>query len=256
MAGRVFLVHTPPAAPGRSVRGHALIPRGALRGSPHFSPGRHCGRCDVEPLRVFIDFWNFTLSWERWDKETGDPTKPFPQQKCDWRALPVELVKAAGKELASVGVDHGLQLEETMVYASVDPVGEAKLRDWLITFVNRLPSFDVKTRDRAPRSKAIHCRLCRTTTSRCPNCGEVYVGKPEKGVDAAIVTDLLSLAWQGAYDVAVLVSSDADFIPAIEHVQAKGLKVINASWRNRGHDLQRACWASFHIDGIAEELCR
>lgn len=63
----------------------------------------------------------------------------------------------------------------------------------------------------------------------------------EKGVDAALVTDLLSLAWQRAYDVAVLVSGDADYIPAVEYVQAQGLKVINAAWRSKGHELKAAC---------------
>ena len=51
---------------------------------------------------------------------------------------------------------------------------------------------------------------------------------PEKGVDTAIVTDLLSLAGEEAYDVAILVSSDADHIPAVEWIQAHGRKVINA----------------------------
>jgi uncharacterized LabA/DUF88 family protein len=37
-------------------------------------------------------------------------------------------------------------------------------------------------------------------------------GMEEKGVDTRIVTDMMSLAWNGAYDVAVLVSADRDFI--------------------------------------------
>jgi uncharacterized LabA/DUF88 family protein len=77
-----------------------------------------------------------------------------------------------------------------------------------------------------------------------------------KGVDAALVTDLLSLAWQRAYDVAVLVSGDADYIPAVEYVQAQGLKVINAAWRSKGHELRTACWGSFDIDGLILQLKR
>ena len=52
---------------------------------------------------------------------------------------------------------------------------------------------------------------------------------PEKGVDTAIVTDLLSLAGEDAYGVAILLSSDADHIPAAEWIQARGRKVINAT---------------------------
>jgi uncharacterized LabA/DUF88 family protein len=67
---------------------------------------------------------------------------------------------------------------------------------------------------------------------------------------------MLSLAWQGAYDVALLVTSDADFVPAVTHVQARGLKVINAGWRVKGHELKKACWAAFDIDDIAATISR
>ncbi len=43
----------------------------------------------------------------------------------------------------------------------------------------------------------------------------------EKTIDARIVTDLVGLAWEGAYDVAILVSADKDFIPAVEQVIAR-----------------------------------
>lgn len=72
----------------------------------------------------------------------------------------------------------------------------------------------------------------------------------KKAVDAAIVTDMLSLAWQNAYDIAVLVTSDADFVPAVEKVQERGLKVVNAGWASKGHELKAACWGSFDLDPI------
>lgn len=197
-------------------------------------------------VRVFIDFWNFQLAW---NGASG------PGEQCDWRALPLALVKSTADVFATAGLVETLTLQETLVYASVDPDSEGRLRNWLTTFIDRLPSFDVKIRDRRARKKSIHCRLCGTTTAACPNCGEEYVGKPEKGVDAAIVTDLLTLPRRDD-DVAVLVSSDADYIPAVEHVQSTGLKVVNAAWRPRGHDLRAACWASFAIDDIREGLCR
>jgi hypothetical protein len=30
--------------------------------------------------------------------------------------------------------------------------------------------------------------------------------------------------------------------------------VINATWANHGHELARACWASFELDGIVSKL--
>ncbi|WP_424528171.1 NYN domain-containing protein [Sphaerisporangium viridialbum] len=55
---------------------------------------------------------------------------------------------------------------------------------------------------------------------------------------------MLSLAWQDAYDVAVLLTSDADFIPAVERIQERGLKVINTGWSGKDHQLKAACWGS------------
>lgn len=78
----------------------------------------------------------------------------------------------------------------------------------------------------------------------------------EKTVDARIVTDLMTLAWENSFDVALLVTSDADFIPAVEALQSKNFKVVNATWRGVGHDLATKAWASFEIDPLVETLTR
>ena len=195
---------------------------------------------------VFVDFWNFQLAWNR---SSGG-------KSCNWAVLPRVLIRQTGELFLANGVQASLSLERTVVYASVDPDQNANLRRWLTDKVQHFPGFDVRIRDRQARRTSIYCPLCKTDTGACPNCGEPYVGSPEKGIDAAIVTDLLALAWEGVWDVAVLISSDADFIPAVERVQQRGLKVVNAAWRNRGHELQRVCWGSFPIDAIKEDLCR
>ena len=69
----------------------------------------------------------------------------------------------------------------------------------------------------------------------------------EKGIDTAIVTDMISLAWENAWEVAILVSSDRDFIPLVEFLTNKGLKVINAHFPPKGMDLARHCWGSFDL---------
>lgn len=125
-----------------------------------------------------------------------------------------------------------------------------------LTFLDRLPSFRVITKERKPRPANIHCRNCGEKSDRCPSCGTSFVRSAEKGIDTHVVTDLLSLAWQEAFDVAVLLSSDADFVPAVIRIQEKGLKVINASWAGHGHEVKKACWGSFDLDLVARELCR
>ncbi|WP_088283638.1 NYN domain-containing protein [Kineosporia sp. A_224] len=53
----------------------------------------------------------------------------------------------------------------------------------------------------------------------------------EKGIDVALAIDMVRLAMQGAYDVAVLVSADTDLLPALETVtQLKLAHVELAAW--------------------------
>src|SRR4030042_453256 len=47
----------------------------------------------------------------------------------------------------------------------------------------------------------------------------------EKGIDVMLATDLLYFAWNGFYDVAVLVSGDADFAYALQAVKNMGKHV-------------------------------
>ena len=58
----------------------------------------------------------------------------------------------------------------------------------------------------------------------------------EKGVDIMVATDLLKLAWDDLYDVAILVSGDGDFAYAVQAVKNLGKHVeiaafpSNLSW--------------------------
>ena len=197
--------------------------------------------------RIFIDFWNFQLSWN--SRAHNSP--------CDWKALPRVLMAESRKLLEAVGTANSLTLDETLVYASVKAgSGDENLKNWLSTFLDRQPSFRVKTRTRRVRSGAIWCNSCRTNIETCPHCNVALERSPEKGIDAAIATDLLSLSWQGKLDVAILVSGDADFVPAVERIQEKGLKVVNATWQNHGHELAHSCWGSFHLDSVVDRLIR
>lgn len=196
-------------------------------------------------VRVFIDYWNFQLAW-------NERTNKTP---CDWRRLPATLTGAATAitTQASLG---SLSLEEARVYAGYEAGRENQLKNWLHNFLDRQPGIRVFTSERHWRKHAVHCRSCDTEHVACPSCAAPFGRAAEKTVDARIVTDVVGLAWEGAYDVAILVSSDKDFIPAVEHVQAKNFKVVNACWRNRGNELAKVCWASFEIDGLITALTR
>ena len=62
-----------------------------------------------------------------------------------------------------------------------------------------------------------------------------------KGDDVYLATDLIKGAYENLYDVAIIVSGDADFIPAIKLVQKNGKKVINAFFPKSSSYLLRNC---------------
>jgi len=196
-------------------------------------------------LRIFVDYWNFQLTW---NERTGGA-------RCDWLQVPTAFTDAATSLLASAGLG-SLTLQETRVYAGYEAGREAPLKNWLHNFLDRQPGFRVFTSERHWRAHPVHCRACGTLTDRCPSCNGDFGRAAEKTIDARIVTDLIGLAWEGAYDVAVLVSSDKDFIPAVDYLQSKNIHVVNATWHGRGNELAKICWASFELDGYTAALVR
>ena len=124
------------------------------------------------------------------------------------------------------------------------------------SFLDRQPGINVLIRERKPHPKPIHCKNCDQDISNCPKCDQPLKRAVEKGIDSAIITDMFSLAWEDAYSIAILVTSDADYVPAVENLQAKGFKVINATWSNIGYQLAGICWAYIDIGNIKSQLFR
>jgi hypothetical protein len=196
-------------------------------------------------VRIFIDYWNFAIDWQH---RAGG-------QKIDWTKVPSVFVEAANTLLARAALGP-LTLEETRVYASFEPGRDGRFRDWLHGFLDRQPGVRVFASERHWKQRPVRCRDCGAEHSVCPACGKLLGRAGEKTVDARIVTDLMNLAWEGAYDVALLVTSDKDFKPAVEALQDRNLKVVNARWRGLGYDLSNVCWASFEIDPCIPKLVR
>ncbi len=69
-----------------------------------------------------------------------------------------------------------------------------------------------------------------------------------KGDDVYLATDLISQAYENSYDIAIIVSGDEDFIPAIKVVQKRGKKVINAFFpKSSSYSLRMCCDGSINI---------
>lgn len=71
-----------------------------------------------------------------------------------------------------------------------------------------------------PKRKAVEQRLrdLRFTPFVYPRVKE----RGSKGVDIALTTEMLSHAYRGNYDIAVLVAADADYLPLIQEVKRQG----------------------------------
>src|SRR6266480_3068497 len=84
---------------------------------------------------------------------------------------------------------------------------------------------------------------------RCPACGKEYEYTTEKRVDTRLVADLIHHAASGAFDAAVLVSGDDDFVPAVEAVNALGRQVWVATWsaEELSKDLRVRCFGQIHL---------
>ena len=91
-------------------------------------------------------------------------------------------------------------------------------------------------------------------TGRCNVCAGEYEYTTEKRVDTRLVADLIHYAANGAYDAAVLVSGDDDFVPAVEAVNALGKQVWVATWsaEELSTDLRVRCFGQLRLsEGIA-----
>jgi uncharacterized LabA/DUF88 family protein len=195
----------------------------------------------IQRVHVFVDYWNFQL---RWNERAGEA-------RCNWAALPIVLTNKS----AELPLSGDLDFQGMRVYASADPDDE-NLRRWLENFVERQPGTGVVLLDRRRRFDHIRCRACGYETSACPACGQPLVWSAEKGVEAALISDLFELAWDDAMDVAILVSSDSDFVFAVRSLQQRGVKVVNAAWRAAGQELAKASWATLDLDDIMPLLVR
>ncbi len=195
----------------------------------------------MQRLHMFVDYWNFQL---RWNERAGEA-------RCNWAHLPGVLLERA----RAFPISDAPDFQGMRVYASCD-ADDDNLRRWLDNFLERQPGTSVVALERRRRFDHIRCRSCGYETGTCPSCGQPLVWSAEKGVEAAMITDLYELAWADALDVAILVTSDSDFVFPVAGLQGRGVKVINAAWRGAGQELARACWATIELDELIPSLVR
>jgi len=198
-------------------------------------------------FRVFIDFWNFQLTL---NKRVGDS-----RFKIDWRLLPARLVQEAAALIGATDYSY----EGTIIFTSYNGKTEEgrKYRKWATTWLDVQPGIQVQCYERRPREHP-KCPSCHKAVEKGPDasCGADMAGTVEKGVDTAIATSMIRLAWEKSYDVAILASSDADLVPAVEFLDHRGFRIIQAGFPPSGAHLTRACWGMVDVAKIRRTIER
>ncbi len=197
-------------------------------------------------IRIFVDFWNFQITWNAFQRNNGrDPNIA----RIPWDT---SLTDAIVQRVNPKGIYVG-----THVYASIDPnsAPDRKLKGYLHA-MDGFPGYNVTVKDRRPASP-IKCKNkdCRKEISQCPHCTEPIRRTVEKGIDAALLTDLIKGAFDNTFDQAVLISEDSDFVPAVKFIQERWTKqIIHVYFREKSHELRNACWKHTFFDDFMSEL--
>src|SRR5216117_1018120 len=172
---------------------------------------------------IFFDGQNFYRSLLRYDESV----------RVDYDRLAVWITQKVGGDAAVFGGAY--------YYVGVSAGAPQQVEGFLKGLELR-PGYFVK---RDPRVRR---------TRRCPNCGGEYDYTTEKRVDTRLVADLIHYAANGAYDAAVLVSGDDDFVPAVEAVNALGKQVWVATWsaEELSSALRVRCFGQLRLsDGVS-----
>ena len=172
---------------------------------------------------IFIDGQNFYRSLLRYDETL----------RVDYDRLATWITQAVGGPSTLFGGAY--------YYVGVSADAPQLVENFLKGLELR-PGYFVKREGRVRRS------------GRCPSCGVEYDYTTEKRVDTRLVADLIHYAANGAYDVAVLVSGDDDFVPAVEAVNALGKQVWVATWsaEELSQDLRVRCFGQIRLsEGIS-----
>lgn len=113
--------------------------------------------------------------------------------------------------------DEAAVTSETWYFTAV-PEEPVSFRDGLLRFLNSIEHNGI-------RVERLHTRQRMVT---CAHCGKQQIRFEEEEVDVAIASQLVLQAALRQVDVAVLVSGDGDFVPAVVIAQACGVQVFIA----------------------------
>ena len=92
----------------------------------------------------------------------------------------------------------------------------------------------------------------------CQNCSHTHTLPAEKGVDVGLATRMLMLAINQAFETALLVAGDRDYLETVKFVKGLGLRVEVVAWRHAlSHELAAESSAPvLFLDNLAKDIAK
>jgi uncharacterized LabA/DUF88 family protein len=220
-----------------------------------------------QQVKIYIDHSNFIRTWTQ---NAHNRDRPL-EHDIDWATLPQVLVEEISEWLTK-----GRRGPQPIVYRGTNVYGTLFEEDYF-KLLETMLRFEQAAPDRLPlpirlrketierwreENEAHRIELTRTIQSqvgyimvpifrRTPRedqlgsanftSGGIPIA-PEKMLDTHIATDLIGDATFDVYDIALLVSEDSDFVPAVEFVQEMRNKhVVHVGFGGHQNDLRSKC---------------
>jgi uncharacterized LabA/DUF88 family protein len=218
-------------------------------------------------IKVYVDHSNFIKTW---NVAVHGRDRPL-EHDIDWQMLPEVLLEETGEWLTKAR-----KAPQALVYRGMHVYGTLFEESYFALLETML-----RHEQTAPNKLALPIRLRKETVDRWREENEAHKVEltreirnvmgcvmvpiyrrtpredqlsscqytaggipiaPEKMLDTHIATDLIGDATFDSFDVALLVSEDSDFIPAVEFVQEmRSKQVVHVGFGGHTNDLRAAC---------------
>jgi uncharacterized LabA/DUF88 family protein len=233
-----------------------------------------------QQAKIYIDHSNFIRTWTQVVHSRERPL----EHDVSWTMLPQVLMEEAGEWLSKARKSpQALLYRGSNVYGTLFQEDYFKLLETMLrleqTAADKLPlpiRLRKETVERWREENEAHkVELTRTIQQelgylmvpifrRTPREDQLYSCNftsggipiaPEKMLDTQIATDLIGDATFDVYDIALLVSEDSDFVPAVEFVQEmRGKHVVHVGFGGHMNELRSKC--RYRIDLGRDRLFR
>lgn len=231
-------------------------------------------------IKIYIDHSNFIANW---NGHVHGRERPL-EHDVDWNTLPQVMLEETAAWLTKLRkAPQALLYRGMHVYGTLFEDEYFKLLETMLRFEQTSPnklSLPIRLRketvERWREENEAHKRELTREIRNATGCIMVPIYRrtpredqlsscqytsggipiaPEKKLDSYIATDLIGDATFDGYDVALLVSEDSDFVPAVEFVQdMRSKQVIHVGFGGHSNELRAAC--RFRIDLAKDELFR